>query len=212
MKISVLCSSKEHPIYPKLRQWCDEQPHDTELLNSTSRLSGGDILFLVSCSELIREKVRSAYKHTLVLHASDLPKGRGWSPHIWDLLNGANGLTVSLLEASEPVDSGRIWAKETFKVDPDWLWDEINEALFTVELKLMSFAVHNVHRVAPSVQDGTKGVTYYPKRTPEDSELDIDKSIREQFNLIRVCDPSRYPATFRIHGHKYKLIVEKADD
>lgn len=212
MKISVLCSSKEHPIYPKLRQWCDEQPHETELINAKSELSGGDMLFLVSCAELISEKVRSDYKHTLVLHASDLPKGRGWSPHIWDLLNGADGLTVSLLEASEPVDSGRIWAKETFKVGSDWLWDEINEALFNVELKLMSFAVNNVGKIAPSAQDDTKGVTYYPKRKPEDSELDIDKSIREQFNLLRVCDPLRYPATFRIHGHKYKLVMEKVDE
>jgi methionyl-tRNA formyltransferase len=212
MRISVLCSSTDHPIYPALQQWCDEQPHETELLNAKSELSGGDMLFLVSCSELISEKERNGYNHTLVLHASDLPKGRGWSPYIWDLLDGAETLTVSLLEASEPVDSGPIWAKDTFKVGPDWLWDEINEALFAAELKLMSFAVNNMNSVAPVTQDNNKEITYCPKRTPEDSELDIDKSIREQFDLLRVCDPSRYPATFRIHGHKYKLIVEKADD
>lgn len=212
MKITVLCSNRKHPIIERLKQWCKEQPHDIELLYSASQLNHGDILFLVSCSELITESQRKGYEHTLVLHASDLPKGRGWSPYIWELLDGAETITVSLLEASEPVDSGRIWAKESFNVGKDWLWDEINESLFEAELKLMNFALQNMKTIEPEIQNESVSVSYYPKRTSKDSELDIDKSLKEQFDLIRVCDPERYPATFRIHGHTYKMIVEKTDD
>lgn len=212
MKISVLCSNPEHPIVDKLRAWCDEQPHNIELLHSKSQLSGGDILFLVSCSELIKASERVKYSYTLVLHASDLPRGRGWSPYIWELLEGAETITVSLLEAAEPVDSGRIWAKESFFVGKDWLWDEINDALFEAELKLMSYAIENKESIKPEVQDESEGVSYYPKRSPVDSELDVDKTLREQFDLLRVCDPTRYPATFRMHGQTYKITVEKTDD
>lgn len=212
MKISVLCSNPEHPIVDKLRTWCAEQPHDIELLHSKSQLSGGDILFLVSCSELISTSERDKYQHTLVLHASDLPRGRGWSPYIWELLEGAETITVSLLEAAEPVDSGRIWAKESFHVGKDWLWDEINDALFEAELNLMSFAIQNKENIKPEVQDESEGVSYYPKRSPKDSELDVGKSLEEQFNLLRVCDPKRYPATFKLYGHTYKITVEKTDD
>ncbi|MGM0429479.1 MAG: formyltransferase family protein [Pseudomonadota bacterium] len=212
MKISVLCSNPEHPIVGKLKQWCDKQPHDVELLHSKSQLDQGDILFLVSCSELITAFEQNKYQHTLVLHASDLPKGRGWSPHIWELLEGSERITVSLLEAVEPIDSGRIWAKESFHVGQDWLWDEINDALFEVELKLMNFAIENKDNIKPKSQDESDGVSYYPKRSPKDSELDVDKSLREQFGLLRVCDPKRYPATFRLHGHTYKITVEKTDD
>ncbi|MFV1467694.1 formyltransferase family protein [Idiomarina sp. HB] len=212
MKISVLCSSPEHPIVGKIKAWCEEQPHDVELLHSKSELSNGDILFLVSCSELIAESERHNYQHTLVLHASDLPKGRGWSPYIWELLKGAETITVSLLEAAEPVDSGRVWAKESFHVGKDWLWDEINEALFEAELALMSYAIENREHIKPKVQDDSEGSSYYPKRTPKDSELDVDKSLREQFDLIRVCDPRRYPAKFKLYGHTYKVTVEKTDD
>lgn len=212
MKISVLCSNPEHPIVDKLRGWCDEQPHNIELLHSKSQLSGGDILFLVSCSELISASERDKYQHSLVLHASDLPRGRGWSPYVWELINGAEILTVCLLEAAEPVDSGRIWAKESFHVGKDWLWDEINDALFEAELNLMSFAIQNKENIKPEVQDESKGVSYYPKRSPKDSELDVGKSLEEQFNLLRVCDPKRYPATFKLYGHTYKITVEKTDD
>uniref|UniRef100_UPI00261EB912 formyltransferase family protein n=1 Tax=Marinobacter sp. TaxID=50741 RepID=UPI00261EB912 len=209
MKISVLCSNSEHPIVGKIKTWCDEQPYEIELLHSKSQLGGGDILFLVSCSELINASERAKYNNTLVLHASDLPRGRGWSPYIWELLEGAETITVSLLEAAEPVDSGRVWAKESFHVGKDWLWDEINDALFETELKLMNYAIENKEIIKPEAQDESEGVSYYPKRSPVDSELDVDKPLREQFDLLRVCDPTRYPATFKIYGHTYKMTVEK---
>ena len=90
---------------------------DATLVFDKADLQGGDILFLVSCSQMIREAERKKYKVTLVLHASDLPEGRGWSPHIWSILDGANQITVSLLEASDPVDSGAIWLKTKFTLE-----------------------------------------------------------------------------------------------
>ena len=52
--------------------------------------------------------------------------------------------------------------------------------------------------------------TYYPRRGPEDSRLDIDKSLREQFNMLRVVDNDRYPAFFETAGERYFLKIEKA--
>jgi methionyl-tRNA formyltransferase len=184
---------------------------DIEVIHNKGDLNHGDILFLVSCSELISPKDREGYRHTLVIHASDLPLGRGWSPHVWQVIEGAAKITVSLLEADEPVDTGRIWLKKTFEVKPHWLWDEINDALFETELGLMEEAIKNLGQITPSKQH-EKESSYYRKRVPQDSVLDINKTIREQFNLLRVCDPLRYPATFEIHGKKYKLTVEKVDD
>jgi methionyl-tRNA formyltransferase len=61
---------------------------------------------------------RAKYDSSLVLHASDLPAGRGWSPHIWAITNGAESVTLSLLEAEDQVDSGRIW-KKMIRRDPE---------------------------------------------------------------------------------------------
>ena len=38
--------------------------------------------------------------------------------------------------------------------------------------------------------------TYFKKRTPEDSKININKSLKSQFNLLRVCDEKNYPAFF----------------
>ena len=50
---------------------------------------------------------------------------------------------------------------------------------------------------------------YYPKRTPEDSRLDPNKTFLEQFNLLRVADKDRYPSFFEYLGHKYIVIIQK---
>ena len=214
MKITLLCSEPNHPVNAYLKPWMSSQQgvHDVELAQRKSQLSGGDLLFLISCSEIIKEADRKKYLSTLVLHASDLPKGRGWSPHIREIVDGADHITLSLLEAEDKVDSGRIWAKQQIPVPKDALWDEINHLLFTAEVALIDLAVKQFGQLTPVLQSNLGQATYYPKRTPQDSQLNPNKTIAEQFNLIRVCDPNRFPAFFEIHGKKYKLTLEKLDD
>ena len=211
MKISILCSDPSHPINHFLVSWIERNSieHQINLFRTKSELCGGDLLFLISCAEILTHKDRINYLKTLVLHASDLPLGRGWSPHIWQLIEGAEELTLSLLEAAEPVDSGDIWKKINLKIPKDALWDEINLLLFTAELSLMDFAVANMHQINPVKQAVDTLSTYYPKRTPKDSQLDPNKSLSELFNLIRVCDPNRFPAFFELHSHNYTIRLEK---
>ena len=54
------------------------------------------------------------------------------------------------------------------------------------------------------------GETFYSRRRPEDSEIDVEKPLSEQFNLLRVVDNEKYPAFFRFRGCKYTLKIEKA--
>lgn len=214
MRISLLCSDEQHPVNEHLKRWMAAQQgtHQVELARKKSELSGGDILFLVSCSEIVGAADRAAYRATLVLHASDLPRGRGWSPHIWQLIDRADEIALSLLEAEDKVDSGRIWKKLKFPVPKHELWDEINTRLFEAEIELIDFAVSKFGQVRPTAQEGTNEAFYYARRTPADSKIDPTQSIASQFDRIRVCDPNRFPAFFELHGTKYKLILEKLDD
>jgi methionyl-tRNA formyltransferase len=211
MKITFLCNDAKHPVNGYLRTWISTQKglHKVDLVHKKSDLRGGDILFLISCSEIIDAKDREKYLVNLVLHASDLPKGRGWSPHIWDLVNGSEGMTLSLLEAANKVDSGRIWKKIYIPVPKHALWDEINNLLFEAEVELIDFAIQNFETVKPAIQKATGNESYYRKRTPSDSQIDVNKSISEQFDLIRVCDPNRFPAYFEYLGIRYTLKLEK---
>jgi methionyl-tRNA formyltransferase len=214
MKITLLCSDIKHPVNEYLTTWMNGQKgvHEVELLQGKDELTGGDILFLVSCSEIIDAKVRDDYSATLVLHASDLPKGRGWSPHIWEIVNGAEAISLSLIEAEDKVDSGKIWKKLSLPVPKHALWNEINQLLFEAEVELINYAVENFSTAFPIQQKAVDDASYYPKRTPADSRIDVKKSIAEQFDLIRVCDPNRFPAYFEHLGIRYTLKLEKTHE
>lgn len=212
MRITLLCNNPEHPVNRWLERWAESHTgqHDVVICRDRKQLKKGDVLFLVSCSQIIDSSTRALYRHTLVLHASDLPKGRGWSPHVWDLLNGAETVTVSLLDAEGEVDTGAIWAKRTFPVAKHALHDEIDEQLFDTELALMDEALYLIEAGAePTPQPENVSPTYYPKRSPRDSRIDPTRPLSETFNIIRLMDPDRFPAYFRLHGHCYSIELKK---
>ncbi len=211
MKISILCSNETHPVMPWLVDWQTAQhgTHDVEIKHQARDLTGGDVLFLVSCTEIVGHDLRRTYGQCVVLHASDLPEGRGWSPHIWAILSGAESIVVSALTAESSVDTGDIWAKRRFGVEPGALHDEINTGLFATEIALMEDVLAMIEAGQQPSPQAQENATYHPRRTPEDSKLDPHLSLAEQFDLMRVCDPARFPAFFDLHGHTYKITLEK---
>jgi methionyl-tRNA formyltransferase len=116
---------------------------------------------------------------------------------------------VSLIEAQDLVDTGAIWAQRYLMLEGHELCDEINERLFATEIELMDHALEIIVSGKPAPQDD-RPPSYYRRRTPEDSRLDPSRSIAEQFDLLRVADPQRFPAFFDLRGHRYLLRIEKA--
>jgi methionyl-tRNA formyltransferase len=213
MKIDIFCSDPLHPVIDVMKNLDCFYPHNIHSFNFKSdleELNGGDFLFLVSCSIFIPKIVREKYKFSLVLHASDLPKGRGWSPYIWEVINGSSQITVSLIEASDIIDSGNIWLKKVFYLEGHELLDEIHDKLFKCEIDLIVDAIENYSFIQPKKQS-IENKTYFPKRTPKDSEINPDLSISQQFNLLRVADSDRFPSFFKFKGYTYKINIKKVN-
>lgn len=207
MKISIICSDDRHPVRPHLDHWAalHGNDHEISIIRKPSELIGGDILFAISCSDILRPAHRELYRHALVVHASALPRRRGWSPHMWAILEGEENITVSLLTADDPVDSGLIHHQTQFSVAPHFTLAEINASLFAAELALMDWALDHIDHAPPREQVGA--ISYCRKRTPADSRIDPASSIAAQFDLLRIADNDRFPAYFDLHGHRYTLTL-----
>jgi methionyl-tRNA formyltransferase len=216
VRITVLCTNREHPVVPWLQRWQSKQQsagHDVSLCHDKSEVGAGDVLFLVSCAQFIREPQRRHFRAVLVLHASDLPRRRGMSPHIWQIIDGENAITVSLMEAREPLDSGDIWLQTRFDLAGTELLPEINERLFVAELELMDRAVAEFDSITPRPQAPADAeAPVLRARTPADSRLDVHKTLAEQFDLLRTVDNDRYPAFFEHRGRRYTLKIDTADE
>lgn len=208
-EVHVLCTDPTHPVNSWLESWADRVAGQAKvhILRDVSALRSGDFLFLVSCQQIVRKAMRAAYRHCLVLHASALPEGRGMSPHIWQLLQGRDHLTVTLLNAEDMVDSGAIWHQLSFPVARTALADEINRDLFESELALMDWAIEHCDKTQPYAQKGPS--TSYRRRTPADSEIDVNRPLSDYFDLLRVADPMRFPAYFVHRGQKYRVRIDK---
>ncbi|HEX8578755.1 MAG TPA: formyltransferase family protein, partial [Allosphingosinicella sp.] len=145
----------------------------------------------------------------IVVHASALPNGRGFSPVVWQILEGLNEIPVSMIFAAEAVDAGDIVMQRTLRLRGHELNDEVRNKLGALIVAMCLDYLALPHPPPGLPQQGEP--SWYARRRPQDSRFDPNKTIAEQFNLLRVVDNDRYPAFFEHRGHRYVLKIERAD-
>ncbi len=194
-----------NPALAELKKEFEAAGHHVRCTHEPAAIEEGDIAFLLSLGRMVPPNVLRRNAHNLVVHESALPHGRGWSPLTWQILEGKTEIPVSLIEAGESVDSGDIYGQRTIRFRGDELVAELRSAQAVATLELCrDFIVQY-----PFSTDGARAQigepTHYPRRRPADSRLDPDKTLREQFNLLRVADPERYPAFFELAGRRFEV-------
>ena len=198
------------PYGVSLNKILREMGHKSELLHDHANVRDGDVLLILSCEKIVREHTLNKSKLNLVVHGSDLPEGRGWSPLTWEILAGRSRFCLSLIEASNKVDAGNVIRKSYFELKGTELNDELKSIQGHEIIKIILEFVRAYPDYKAIPQEGVP--TYYPRRTATDSLLDVDKTIREQFNLLRVVDNEKYPAFFTMNGEKYILKIERSSN
>ncbi len=208
MNMDIVITDRGHPLWPAIADWAAQRPaHQIAILDKLIDAAGGDCLVMVACHEVATRATRNRYGRCFVTHASDLPEGRGWSPVIWDILQGKDRIVLSLIEAADLLDSGAIFQKFHAPVKPTDLHDDINKTLSRLLVRALDFVLQSPH-ITPRQQEGE--ASWYRRRTPDDSRLDPSQSIASQFNLLRVCDPDRFPAFFELFGERFEVVIRKS--
>ena len=205
--IQVLVDNTDSWYIPYAKKIVNElkRKHNVRLIHKHEDVEKGDVLFLISCNK----KFNNLYLNNcnIVIHESDLPKGKGWSPLTWQVLEGQSEIFVTLFEASEEIDAGKIYYKNKIVLMGHELLSEIRHKQGIITNQLIRRFIKDYPNVEGVEQQGEE--TYYARRSQKDSELDINKSLNEQFDLLRVCDNKKFPAFFIINGIKYFLKITK---
>ena len=213
MNITILTDNPNSWIIPhveELKQLLSN--HKVKHIFSQDDIKGGDIMFILSCEKIIPEEQLNLHTSNIVVHPSNLPEGKGWSPLAWQILEGKNTIPVCLFEASPKVDSGNIYLKDIIELDGSELNDEIKFIQGKITIKLILKHLENIellslNKVPSQEQKGKE--TFYPKFKRENNELDINKSIKDQFNILRTVDNKGYPAFFNLDGNEYTIKIYK---
>lgn len=166
-----------------------------------------DICFILSYSKIITPKALRLNKNNIVVHASALPKGKGMSPLTWQILEGRSEIPLTLFEAVERVDAGKIYLQRSLQFEGTELIDALRQKMGTAIIGLCLEFINRYPKILLEAREQQGEESFYKWRHPKDSQLDIDRTIREQFNLLRVVDNERYPAFFYYQGQRYRLAI-----
>ncbi|AFY69684.1 methionyl-tRNA formyltransferase-like protein [Thalassoporum mexicanum PCC 7367] len=196
---------------PELVASLIQSGHNLEWLHEMTTIPKGDFLFCLSFSKIIPEAILARNKHNLVVHESNLPEGKGWSPLTWQILAGKSTIPITLFEAGAQVDSGKIYSQESLELKGTELIDELRQAQAMVSIRLCKKWIQQYPEILAQGRKQNGRSTFYARRTPQDSQLDPNQTIRAQFNLLRVVDNDRYPAFFEIDGEVYILKIQKQE-
>ena len=177
-----------------------------------------DLIVVSTFNQIIPEAIIRMPKLGVVnVHPSLLPKYRGATPTVWTLANGEEetGVTVHFIE-SEKIDSGRIIMQHKLRIDDRDTDGMLRHKLASLSEKTLAAALDSLCVKGENVfqpQDEAEA-TYFPKRTINDAELNLNAPFKNIYNKTRAMTP--HPGAYIIQdGQKYKVrdaVLVKAMD
>jgi len=167
-----------------------------------------DFVFILGYTKVLNNSFLKRNGINLVVHESNLPKGKGFSPIQWQILEGKDKIVFTLFEASERIDSGDIFLQKEVLFKGHELLNEIRHIQAVNTIELINNFLEKYPNISKKKQQGEE--TFYPKRNQNDDRLDINKTIAEQFNHLRIANNEEFPLWFKINGHKYHIRISKS--
>ena len=197
------------PYAEQLVTTCKEMGLDVTFARNQHQLVQSDVSFFIGCTQLVSPENLKKSALNLVVHESALPEGKGFAPVAWQILEGKHDIPICLIEASEAADSGDIWLQDSFSLTGSELYHEWGAKQGQATLALCIKFLSDSQGIIPIKQHGVE--TFYARRTPRDSELSIEKTLEQQFDLLRTVDNDNFPAFFHHRGKTYKLEISEYD-
>ena len=180
-----------------------------KISKNQNNIKNQNIVFPLSYTKILPKSFLQKNELVLIAHSSKLPKDKGFAPLQYQILNNKNKIYMSLIKAAKEVDAGPIYFQNFFMLDGTELSNEIRSIQGLQFLKIIKKFLIKYPNVKSKKQTG-KG-NFNKRRYPKDSQLNLNKTFKEQFNHLRINDNELYPSFFYYKGQKYiiKIFKEK---
>lgn len=173
-----------------------------------NKIKNQDIVLVLSYTKVLKEKFIKRNKLVLIAHPSDLPKDRGFAPVQNQILKNKKKIYFSLIKAVKKIDAGPVCLKIPFFLDGLELYEDMRIKQGKAAVKLIEKFLTKYPKVNFKDQIGISN--YNKKRVNEDYRLNINKNIKSQLNILRICNNENYPAYFIYKKQKYILNIFKS--
>ena len=148
---------------------------------------------------------------TIGFHSSLLPKYRGRAPVNWAIIAGEKESGITMFYLTEEADAGDIIAQRAFPILLNDDCDTVYKKSARAGAELISEFLPKISAgCAPRTHNPSKSYPAYPKRTPDDGEIDFQRSAFEVYNFIRALTKP-YPGAFTYLPDGAKIVIWKAE-
>ena len=180
-----------------------------KISKNPNTIKSQNIVFPLSYTRILPESFLQKNELVLIAHSSKLPKDKGFAPLQYQILRDENKVYMSLIKASKEVDAGPIYFQNSFVLNGTELSDEIRNIQGKQFLIMIKKFLIKYPNIKSKKQIGK--CNFNKRRYSKDSQLDINKTIKQQFNHLRTNDNELYPSFFYYKGQKYiiKIFKEK---
>ena len=175
-----------------------------------NKVKGVDIVFVLSYTKILTKNFLKQNNLNLVIHSSNLPKDKGFAPMSYQVLRGKNKIFNTIFKIDNTIDGGDICLQNFFKLDGVELYDELRKKQAKSIVDLMLSFLKAYPKINFKKQKGKEN--FNKRRKPEDSQINIHKSLKSQFNLLRISDNDRFPAFFIYKRTKFIINLKKQDE
>ena len=124
------------------------------------------------------------------IHASLLPRWRGASPIQQAILAGDEYSGVTLMKMDQGLDTGAMIATRRVAIEPCWTAADLHDVLAPLGAELLLESIDNIESAIQQaqIQDESR-VTYAPRLTKQQAEIDWKKPVAELLREIRAFNP-----------------------
>lgn len=163
-----------------------------------------DYLISLGWRRIIPNEFINLHVKCVNIHPAILPEYKGYHPIPYVLMNNEkkHGITAHLM--TENVDAGGIIFCKKFNIDQlstiVSIQNKIKKMIPSFLRKLIN--ILNSKKIKIKLNKCKRTKIIAPKRSPKDSEIDANMKFKDAFNLIRSCDPKRFPAYYLVNRKK----------
>lgn len=179
-------------------------PVTPESVTDTLKKISYEILLSCGFPYILTGDSLATARHAINVHPTLLPKYRGYRSGPYVILNGEKESGVTVHRLTVEMDKGPILAQRGFVLSSFDTTKSVYRKCRELEPELVLETIRQLKsgECRETPQDERRATTYTRIRTPDDSEINPEKSLKDLYNEIRACDPDDYPAFFYVDGQK----------
>ena len=174
--------------------------------NHENITADADIVFVLNYDKIISKHFFNLYKFGMVvIHSSDLPKGRGWAPIFNSINNADEEYVMTAFKIDEKVDRGNIIMKLRIKkpkiITNNNLRDIDEDGTVLLIKRIIELISHSNDEFLLGIPQNEENTIYNKRRTKKDNLINPNETIKNSLLHILATNED-YPTYIILDGEK----------